>query len=605
VTRFKRILRYGGGLLGVTIVLGTAAWFARYEIIRVREDLPPFSHSSDETEKASVAMRDGIVLATTVYRPVGKGPWPAILIRNPYAGFDIIVGGWCELLVRYGYACVYQDVRGQGESEGEWQPLIHERDDGIDTLAWLTAQDFQNGNLAMMGPSYLAAVQWAVAGDLPPEVKTLVPAVFTTKTYDSLYLDGMFRHETFTAWSAMMPKRGMNRSAGGSYQKAIRHRPHNEVDALYFGGKLPWYQDWISNPSRSAPFWQQDLNKLLEENPARTRIPILMIGGWYDVFLGPQFEDWKRLASRSRSRFVIGPWTHIGRSGDALDTPNAGGGLAQWKIVLDWFGHHLKGEPLDNPPGVATYVMGENTWTERRQWPPETNALRLHLDGVGGEGEPNVCAGAGLSRQSPTTASQQMYRYDPDDPVPTRGGSGMLAFVLPGFDGAPPANVWQGDLCKRNDILSFTSVPLTSPLHIAGNIKVALTIASDVEDTAFTAKLIEVFPDGRAVNIRDGITSLAFRGKERSTGSTNGAVPLPYAPGNRIEITLELWPIEWKVAAGSRLRLDISSSDFPKYHAHPNRAGVWSAQSEAQVATQNLYTGPGTNSWLELPVVAE
>lgn len=172
----------------------------------------------------------------------------------------------------------------------------------------------------------------------------------------------------------------------------------------------------------------------------------------------------------------------------------------------------------------------------------------------------------------------------------------MLAFILPGFDGAPPANVWQGDLCEREDILSFSSEPFDAPLVIAGSIEVVLTVASDAEDTSFTAKLVEVFADGRAMNIRDGITTLAYRDGDDA--------PLPYTPGRRVSIELALWPIEWLLQAGSRLRLDISSSDFPKYHAHPNLAGVWSEQADVVVANQQLFTGPDVQSWLELPVMS-
>ncbi len=171
----------------------------------------------------------------------------------------------------------------------------------------------------------------------------------------------------------------------------------------------------------------------------------------------------------------------------------------------------------------------------------------------------------------------------------------MLAFILPGFDGAPAANVWQDGLCERGDVLSFATGPLEASLHLAGTIQVALTVASDAPDTSFTAKLVEVLPDGRAVNIRDGITSLAYR---------NGAkTRLAYAPQQAVGITIPFWPIEWKVPAGSRLRLNVSSSDFPKYHAHPNRAGIWSEQSDAVKAAQRLLVGPGLQGWVDLPVV--
>lgn len=593
----RRLLIILASLVGIVVILGSGAYLMRHELLRRYEDLPPFSHSGGEIDETRVEMRDGILLATRVYQPQGEGPWPTVLIRNPYVQMNSIVGSWCDRLVRYGYACVLQDVRGQGESEGEWEPATSEGRDGKDALDWLAEQPFMDGHIGMIGPSYLAAVQWAAASDtLPPEVKTFVPSVFSANTYDTLYEDGMFRHETFTAWAAMMATPGemANPEAGAQYQQAIRHRPHLEVDKRFFEGKLPWYREWISNPSPSDPLWHTVENQQLRKTPERLQIPILMIGGWYDVFFGPQFKDWQRLASQSRSRFLIGPWTHIGGSGEALETPDAEGGLLQWRATLDWLGHHLRGEALDDGPGVATYSMRENRWRERRSWPPEAHPERFHLAGADNA---KSCGGGQLLREAAIPAEQVRYVYDPDDPVPTRGGSGMLAFILPNFEGAPPANVWQEDLCQRDDVLSFQSEILDQPLHLAGEIEVALTIASDAADTAFTAKLVEVLSDGRAVNIRDGITSLAYRNEATE--------PQPYTPGELVEIHIRFWPIEWVVPAGSSLRLDISSSDFPKYHAHPNQAGIWSHQENAIRAEQRLFFGEGRAAWVELPAVMD
>ena len=492
----RRIALATLGLLGLVIVLAGVAFLGRHELMRRYEDLPPFSHAGGEIREARVAMRDGVDLATTIYEPEGAGPWPTVLIRNPYADMGAIVGSWCDRLVRYGYACVYQDVRGQGESEGEWEPAVNEAHDGSDTLRWLAQQPFMDGNIGMIGPSYLAAVQWAAASEgLPPEVKTFLPSVFTTNTYDSLYEDGMFRHETFTAWGALMakPREMGGQQSGTQYQNAIRHRPHIEVDERFFGAHLPWYREWISSPSPSAPLWKRADNQLLLSTPERLDVPVLMIGGWYDVFFGPQFADWERLASQSRSRFVIGPWTHIGRGGNVLETPGAGGGLLQWEITLDWLGHHLRGEPLENGPGVHSYVMREQRWQEYETWPPLGSAKRFHLFDLA---DASRCGGGGLSESAPSSGESAEYVYDPDDPVPTRGGAGMLAFLLPGFDGAPAANVLQEDLCDRDDILSFETLPLEHSLHFAGRIEVALTVASDARDTAFTAKVVEVMADG-------------------------------------------------------------------------------------------------------------
>jgi len=590
---FRRIAIGTLLLVGLVASIVGVAWLARFQILRWREGLPAFTHSAGELRRVMIDTRDGVGLATHVFLPAGEGPWPTLLVRNPYAGFDVMVRSWCGMFVRYGYACVYQDVRGQGDSQGEWEPLEHETSDGLATLAWLVQQDFQDKHIALFGPSYLAVTQWAVAAGLPPEVKTFIPSVNSTRLRETLYESGMFRLETFTAWAAMMPERGMRTGMGEAYQSALHHRPHVEVDERFFGVRLPWYREWVRSPARSAALWQRPAYRQLERTPEITHLPVLFVSGWYDVFFGPQMDDWQRLASKTDSRFVVGPWTHAGMNTGVLDTPGAGGGLMQWSLVLDWLGHHLRGEELENGPGVATYVMGERRWRERASWPPASEPRRLYL---GQAADAKSCRGGRLTQAPPEAGSIGRYVYDPDAPVPTRGGGGMLAFLLPGIDGAPAANVWQDDLCDREDILSFVSEPLEASWHLAGTPRVRLSVRSSAPDTAFTAKLVEVFEDGRPVNVRDGIASLAYR--------DGSGEPETYTPGEAVAIDVRLWPIEWAFAKGSRIRLDVSSSDFPKYNAHSNRAGLWSEQTSADTASQEVLTGPGFEAWVELPIVS-
>lgn len=591
----RRIILWVGGTLVVLALVATAAWFGRHELGRINAGLPAFTHPAGAESLVRVAMPDGIELATTIHRPAGDGPWPTVLIRNPYQGFDLFVRDWCRRLVRYGYACVYQDTRGQGGSDGEWQPLVNEPVDGSATLHWLADQDFQDGNIGMIGPSYLGGVQWAAAADLPPEVKTLVPAIFSTDTHGVLYQNGMFRHETFTAWAAQMRSPDMNADgSGAAYQASLRHRPHLEADEAVFGERLPWYREWISSPSPSDELWQRTDNIRLQTAPQRLQIPILMIGGWYDVFIGPQMNDWQRLASRDRSRFIIGPWTHVGGGSDAFPTLDEEDTLFQWPAILDWLGHQLKGEPLEAALGVYSFGMREGRWRSRAEWPPATTPQRFHF---GAASAAHDCSGGTLNRTPPEAADVGRYAYDPDNPVPTRGGAGMLAFVLPGFEGAPPGTQWQKGLCERGDVLTFTSEPLTEELRIAGEIEIALTIESDAEDTAFTARVIEVMDDGRAINVRDGITSLAYRNGAQS--------PLSYAPGSEETVRLRLWPIEWRLRPRSRLRVDISSSDFPKYHAHTNHAGPWAEQATAKIANQRIHIGGDHAGFVELPITTD
>ena len=584
----RRLLRFAAFAAVLALLAGALAYTLRFELLRWQLDLPAWPPSSGPVEETAVAMRDGVALATTVFQPAGSGPWPTVLIRNPYDA--PLVEAWCGIFVRSGYACVYQAVRGQMDSEGLWEPAVHELDDGEDTLAWLVKQPFHDGNIGWYGPSYLASVQWAAAArGLPPEVKTLIPLVFATDMYALAYQRGMFRHEILTAWAALMPERGFATENNDHYPALVRHRPHVEIDETYLDTRLDWYRDYVTNPGRGDAFWQQsDVAELLAA-PARTTVPVLLIGGWYDIFFAGQLADWRNLGNRAKSKFVIGPWTHLMGPGGDLELPNARGQAWQWELVLDWLGHHLRGDPLEqSADGVVSYALGEDRWHTRPDWPPPGNEQRLYLSGLAHSPD---CAGGTLASEPPERAQQISYTYDPDDPVPMRGGAGSLAFIL--ADGGPVHSVLQGELCERPDVLSFVGEPLAEPLRIAGPVRVGLSVSSDAEDTAFTAKLIEVLPDGRAYNIRDGITSLAYRSSEWTAE--------PYAPGSVVPLDLELWPIEWVVGEGSRLRLDISSSNFPAFHAHPNVSGVWALQEQVQTARQTLYAGPNRPAWLRLP----
>jgi putative CocE/NonD family hydrolase len=572
-----------GLLLSVIVLMvgGAAAYLSRQELLRMSSGLPAFTHGAGEQFDVMVAVQDGTRLFTTVQLPDGDGPFPAVLVRSPYAQVSLLLRDTlCGRFVRYGYACVFQDTRGQGQSEGGWDPGTNvEIGDGRDTLNWLAKQPFQDGNIAMVGSSYLASVQFAaLAGGAPPELKTIVPAMYTTDNRGAMYQDGMFRHETYTAWASMM--RGSNASiasAGEEYQQAIRHRPHKEVDTAVFGMPMPWYREMLAAESPLDDHWHGEDTIAVRDVPETTTVPMLMIGGWYDVFFGPQFEDWQRLASQASSRYIIGPYTHSGTTGQ-LPAPDAEGGRFQWRQMLPWLDHHLKGKPLTLPTGLSIYVMGDAAWQERKQWPAADNEKLLHLSNLEAA---NKCEGGKLA--DTPGEGEASFTYDPDNPVPTRGGAGMLAFNLPGYGGAPPATVEQSGLCERKDVLTFVSEVLAESLLIEGVIDVTLEVSSSAPDTAFTAKLMEVFPDGRSFNIRDSITSLAFR---------NGAEQRQdYQPGDRIEVSLEFWPIAWRVQPGSRLRLDVSSSDFPKFHAHTNRAGPWAEQAGADLAEQVIHGG--------------
>lgn len=556
--------------------------------------MPAYRTEVDRVERVMVPMRDGVRLATDVYYPEATGPVPAILIRNPYNMWNVF-GPVSRALARYGYVVVHQDVRGRFDSEGAWLPLLNEREDGIDTIRWLAAQPFHDGNIALFGASYLSAVQWAIADALPPEVKTIVPMIIGTDLRRAVYEDGMFRHEVFTFWAALMPDEGMGLMNAVAYRKARRHMPAIEADERFLDKRLDWYRQWLESPHASADLWQMEDARRLRSMPTRVSVPTLMITGWYDIFLGPQLEDFRRLATRDRSRILVGPWTHLlGLMGDGVkDFPGAGGLTDHMGKVVNWLDHHLKDAPLEEWGPVQTYAVNAG-WRERPAWPPLTKRVRFHL---AGPRHARACDGGRLLSRPATDAGSVSYRYDPERPTPTRGGGPLLAFVMPGWSDARPSNRYQQGLCRRDDVLTFVTPEFTRDMHVSGPLDVVLTVSSTARDTAFTAKLMEVPPGGRAVNIRDGITRLAFR---------NGATePVAYEPGRPVTAHIDLWPIEWRVEAGSRLRLDVSSSNFPAYAVHANRPGPWAHWRDPVVARQTLHMGGEHAAYLDVHVAAD
>lgn len=577
-------------LLAAALLLGCEA------VAQALMDVPEFRNDVDRIEHVRVPMRDGVELATQVYFPEGEGPWPAILVRNPYNQFNIFkpLG---KLFARYGYVVVHQDVRGRFASGGEWLPLLNERNDGIDTLNWLVAQPWLDGNIALFGASYLAAVQWAVADVLPPQVKTMIPMIIGTDLRNVIYEKGMFRHEVFTFWAALMPDESMALDNAVNYQKMLRHWPIIEADERFLGRRLDWWRDWLLSPGEDAPLWQRPDAQQLLTMPREVTVPVLMLTGWYDIFIESQLNDFNALGSRDSSRLIVGPWTHLlGVLGDGEKPfPDAGSIGSQMGRIINWLDHHLQGAPLDDWGPIELYEIGGSGWRSTDAFPPpEAERHRFYLRYAKNAAN---CVGGRLTHRAGPELEVLNYTYDPRNPVPSRGGDALLSFVMPGWQGTPPSNRDQAGLCERSDVLTFMTPPLERPMHLAGPIQVVLHVASTAPDTAFTAKLIEVDARGRALNIRDSITSLAYR--------NDSPTRLEYTPGTPVTVAIDLWPIQWTIPAGNRLRLDISSSNFPAFAVHPNRAEPWATVRWPRTATQTLYLGGERASYVELTLVTE
>lgn len=543
-----------------------------------------------------VEMSDGVRLATHVHYPEeGSGPWPVIFSRSPYPGMLPFWHEQAKFWTSRGYVFVIQECRGTGASEGQWVPFAYEERDGLDSLDWLVRQPWMNGKAATYGSSYCGVVQWCMADRLPPEVKTMYIGFTGIERYRQNYMNGMFRHDIYTFWAIGNSGVRDASSRPGLYREALAVRPHVEMDVRLFGRELPWYREWVTEVSPDSPYWKSGFWAELKEKPTKTRIPVMMTAGWFDHNLEASVLSFDKLPDdiRARSALIIGPWVHTESVSGDLEYPGHDRfGPRQREAALAWFDHHLKGGELRLPAGIQSYIVGENRW---HAWPDGIRANRVrtfHLSP-----EPAGQAARLLSPEKADAPASVSYRYDPNDPVPTRGGAAVMHYLSGDPEAVPPASVIQPAPGAREDVISFISEPAAEDVRITGRIRARLFVSSDAEDTAFTVQVMEVFPDGTAVNIRDGITSLAYR--------NGAATPLPYTPGEVVEAVIELWPITWTVKQGSRIRVDVSSSNFPAYHVHPNIAGIWANIPDTKAAMQTIHLGGDYASRIEIPVAAD
>jgi putative CocE/NonD family hydrolase len=565
----------------------------------IQSEVPSPTHEFGHYEDVQVEMRDGVKLMTRILFPDGEGPWPVILIRMPYLPVNsnnFMQGPWA-VFTRYGYAVVYQQTRGIYDSEGEWYPFENERNDGLDVVEWIINQKWMNGNMGTFGGSYLGHVQWCMADLLPPEVKTMYFSVFSGRPYELFYRNGMFRNGIFTHWaSSMMEPDKLKTSTPVDlveiYKSIEFVRPPIEMDRQLTGRRHEWYRNWIMNPGSGSDYWTKGFWQTFKGVSERVNIPIFFQGGWFDIFIDGMLETFQDLSPKTRkeSRFVINPWNHSLQTSGDLEYPNhkRNTGTMLIQSALEWFGHHLKGESYPHPKGVIeTYVIREGVWKtwEEKITPLDTRRFFLKNSNVG-----TCLSGAvvDLPMEKQETVS---FQYDPSSPVPTMGGT-----ILVNFDNPlelPDTSVRQDEPGSREDVISFISETMKEDLCIAGEIKVHMYVSSDAEDTAFTVKVSEVFPDGKAYNIRDDITTIAFRNKAPQ--------PLTYKPGEIINLEMNLPAIMWNVKKGSRIRLDVSSSNYPMYHIHPNVAGIWSLQTNVKIANQTIHAGGSLQSYIDIP----
>ncbi|HHV12864.1 MAG TPA: CocE/NonD family hydrolase [Clostridiales bacterium] len=530
-------------------------------------------------EDVMLPMKDGARLRTLIYKPASEkgipveGSLPVILERTCYPGQEPISRLHGEQLAKRGYIFISQYCRGTGGSEGEWEPNTNERADGLDTLRWLEEQEWVDV-IGYWGNSYLALTGWAVADQVPDKVKGMCLTHYGTDRFKSAYEKGMFRQDVLTSWA--MENAGYPVNA--DYMESCKFLPQIEVDEKLWGRKVQWYRDWITNTNREDSYWQQGWWKELYDIPSRVKVPLYIRSGWYDHHHGSSMNTWEKLAAKTKEHcwLDIGGWNHAFiPCMEDCKTEQLNSGDVQ--AMLEWFELVLKKKQRPEKR-IRAYVIGADRWISLKEWPAgEGSSRKFYLEAGRNE---NV---GSLEEQLASDKVKWTYQYDPADPVPSHGAESLLKSMMKNGSLVQPQPAY------REDVVSFLSEPLEEDICIVGKMRVHLFVSSDCPDTAFTAKLMEERDNGKYYNIRSSITSICHD------------IGHPYEPGTTEQVTIEMWDITYQVRKGSRLRLDISSSDFPQYHIHSNYAGIWSMQTELQKAVQNIYCGKEYPSYIEIP----
>ena len=593
-----------------------------------------------------LTMRDGVRLATDVYLPAGAGPFPVVMERTPYGRNETSRselsaanpvpaprGAIASRLAELGYAAVFQDCRGRYGSEGRFVKYLSDGEDGFDTCAWLIEQDWCDGRICTMGLSYAAHTQAALGCLDPPG---LVAQVLDSGGFCNAWTGGI---RQFGAFELKQATWAFNNALLSPEAKAdpVMHAALAAEDLREWFTRMPWkpghsplrhhpdYEAYLFDQWRHGPFdefWQQ-LGIWAEGWHDRySRAACVHMSSWFDPYPLTATGNYRglRAAGRGPQRLILGPWTHGARSATCFGDVEFGPAATIDSWAGDWLGYRLRffeqvlGGAADTEPPVRLFLMGGGsgrrtasgkldhggTWITATDWPvPEAEPVAFYL-------QPDFTLAPAAP---PAGAAPLQFDYDPRNPVPTIGGNlTSLEPVAVGgsfdqtesaaFFGCKPPYL---PLAARADILVFQTAPLTEPTSVVGPIEAELWVATDAPDTDFTAKLIDVYPPsadyprGYAMILTDGILRLRY--------AEDPAHPRLRQPGELVRARVTLFPTANLFAAGHRIRLDISSSNFPKFDVNPN-TGEPDAQSQrSRIATNTVYVDASRPSRIMLPVL--
>jgi len=560
--------------------------------ISTAESDKPASYDVAVRSDIRVAMRDGVELSTYIFLP--KAPsekFPVILLRTPYGKGAPFSSNASKKLASRGYVVVVQYCRGRGESDGEWEPMVNEMADGLDTHQWLLAQPWCNGKIGTNGGSYSGFTQWVTAPGAGDYLKGMFATVPLFDWYkDCAYIGGTFNLEKMMMWGVGNSVRPEGADvAKPDWDKAFRQLPLSTWDRA-IGYEVPFLRDWIAHP-QFDDYWAKSS---IRDRWNKITCPTVTVSGWYDVFLKQALDHVAAVKTLSASKqvrrhqyLIVGPWPHyFGLRGDVDFGPQASINTAA--LQDKWYDYWLKGRQtgVDKWAPVRIFVMGRNQWRNEQEWPLGRTRYTPYY--FHSQGSANTVDGDGeLSTARPSREPTDRYEYDPQNPVPTLGGPNYNPVITGPRD--------QRKAEERSDVLVFTSKKLEEEVEVTGPVKVILFAASTAPDTDWTAKLVDVHPDGRSINLCDGITRARYR--------ESAAKPTLIKPGEVYRYEIDLWATSNAFLPGHCIRVEISSSNFPRFDRNPNTGHPFGKDAELNKARQTVYHDNQHASQVLLPII--
>ena len=547
-----------------------------------------------------IKMRDGVSLVADVYRPKGEGKFPVLLERTPYDRKD--ESSMAYELSSHGYVVVLQDTRGRYESGGDFYPFRDESQDGFDTVEWAAKLDYADGKVGMFGGSYVGATQMLAAMARPPHLVAIFPYVTGSDYYDGwTYQSGVLMQWFTSSWTSILAVDTLRRRAEENLRPKewVATLPVENYPLLTLPAPVslaPYFRDWMEH-ERSDAYWQR---WRISDHYREMNVKGLHAAGWHDLFLKGSIKNYTGLHTeasdpdvRAGQRLLIGPWAHTptsseGKVGDVVFGRNAV--LDMTGTALKWFDYTLKGLQNDyaGAAPVRIFIMGENVWRDEHEFPlARTRYTKYYLHSARGANGPT--SDGELSLTAPGSERPDQFEYDPKNPVPTIGGRLCCGVAV------PPGPFDQRPNESRADVLIFSTPPLEKDLEVTGFVSLDVYASTSAVDTDFTALLADVDQSGYARFLTDGVVRARYRdGTER---------PEEVVPGKVYKYTIDLWATSNVFKKGHRLRLYISSSNFPRFNRNPNTGEPMLGASRMVNARQTVYHDGKYSSSLTLPVI--